>query len=71
MRFSASLRMVVDLGDPDKVLAVLPGGVTGRTLHPHFNDQLASFMSGEKVYWWFSDEAVAEHAAHILVLQPS
>jgi len=27
---SASLRMVVDLGDNDKVLAVLPGGVSGR-----------------------------------------
>ena len=67
---SASLRMVVDLGDPDKVLAVLAGGVTGRTFHPHFNDQLGPFMSGEKLYWWFSDAAIAEHAVHRLVLRP-
>ena len=67
---SASLRMVVDLGDPDKVLAVLAGGVAGRTFHRHFNDQLGPFMSGEKLYWWFSDEAIAEHAANTLVLRP-
>ena len=27
---SASLRMVVDMADPDKILAVLPGGVSGQ-----------------------------------------
>ena len=64
---SASLRMVIDLGDPDKVLAVLPGGVAGRTFHPHLNDQVAPFMSGEKPYWWFSDEAIRRHAVDKLV----
>ncbi len=68
--FSASLRMVIDLGDSDKVLAVLPGGVTGRTFHRHFNDQVGPFMSGEKLYWWFSDEAIAEHTVHKLLLKP-
>ena len=67
---SASLRMVVDLGDPDKVLAVLAGGVTGRTFHRHLNDQVGPFMSGEKLYWWFSDQAIAEHTVHTLVLEP-
>ena len=68
--FSASLRMVVDLGDSDKVVAVVPGGVTGRTFHPHFNDQVAPFMSGEKRYWWFSDNAIRKHAVQELVLNP-
>ena len=68
--FSASLRMVVDLGDSDKVLAVVPGGVTGRTFHPHFNDQVAPFMSGEKRYWWFSDKAIRKHGLQELVLNP-
>jgi penicillin amidase len=67
---SATLRMVVDFNAPDKVLAVLPGGVTGRTFHPHFNDQVAPFMSGEKRYWWFSDRAIEEHAVSTLVLSP-
>ena len=66
--FSASLRMVVDLGDPDKILAVLPGGTVGRTFHPHFNDQLDPYMTGEKLYWWFSDQAIEEHTASKLVL---
>jgi penicillin amidase len=67
---SASLRMVIDLSDPDKVAAVLPGGVAGRTFHRHFNDQVSPFMNGEKLFWWFSDAAIAEHAASTLVLRP-
>jgi penicillin G amidase len=67
---SASLRMVVDLGDEDKVLAVLPGGVSGRLFHPHARDQVKAFMNGDKVYWWFSDKAIKEHARTRLELVP-
>jgi len=66
-----SLRMVADLGDPDKVLAVLPGGVAGRLFHPHTEDQIDPFMKGKKVYWWFSDRAIQEHAVATLVLEPA
>lgn len=67
---SASLRMVADLGDPDKILAVLPGGVAGRQFDPHTSDQVKSFMDGTKVYWWFSDKAIREHTRHTLTLSP-
>ena len=67
---SASLRMVADLSDPDKILAVLPGGVSGRQFDPHTTDQIAPFMNGEKVYWWFSDKAIKEHTRHTLTLNP-
>lgn len=67
---SASLRMVADLGDPDKILAVLPGGVCGRTFHPHQKDQIEPYMRGDHVYWWFSDKAIKEHARHTLELKP-
>lgn len=67
---SDSLRMVADLADPEKVLAVLPGGVSGRTFHPHATDQIKPFMSGEKMYWWFSDEAIRDHAKMTLILVP-
>lgn len=70
INLSASLRMVADMGDPDKVLAVLPGGVTGRLFHPHTTDQIEKFMSGEKAYWWFSDAAIAAHAETTLTLKP-
>jgi len=68
--FSASLRMVADLNDPDKVLAVLPGGVSGRVFHPHANDQIEAFISGEKQYWWFSDDAIGLHARSEMMLRP-
>jgi len=67
---SASLRMVADLGDDDKVLAVLPGGVSGRLFYPHTKDQIKAFMSGKKVYWWFSDTAIQAHSKTTLVLSP-
>jgi len=70
IKISASLRMVADLADPDKILAVLPGGVAGRQFDPHTTDQIAPYMNGEKVYWWFSDKAIKEHARHTLTLNP-
>ena len=66
----ASLRMVADLSDKEKIHAVLPGGVTGRTFNVHQKDQVEKFMSGEKMYWWFSDKAIDEHAQSKLVLKP-
>ncbi len=67
---SASLRMVVDMADPDKILAVLPGGVSGRQFDPHSTDQIEPFMNGEKRYWWFSDNAIKAHTRHTLILKP-
>jgi penicillin amidase len=67
---SASLRMVADLDDEEKVIAVLPGGVSGRLFHPHTEDQIESFVKGEKVFWWFSDKAINEHAKSTLDLNP-
>jgi len=67
---SAALRMVIDLGDPDKVLAVLAGGVTGRTFSPYFTDQLDSYMNGDKQYWWFSDEQINAHKSSELIFRP-
>lgn len=70
VKLMASLRMVADLGDTDKVLAVLPGGVTGRQFNPHTTDQIEPFIDGKMVYWWFSDKAIAAHAKHQLTLRP-
>jgi penicillin G amidase len=64
----AALRMVADLSDEDKILAVLPGGVCGRLFHPHTKDQIEAFMNGDKVYWWFSDKTIKEHSKAVLTL---
>lgn len=65
-----SLRFVADLGDPDKVLAVIPGGVSGRLLDPHLNDQLPSWLSGEINYWWFSDESINANMHQEITFSP-
>lgn len=67
---SAALRMVVDFSDPDRVMAVLPGGVTGRVFHPHHTDQIDAFLSGAPAYWWFSDAAIAAHTRTTMTLAP-
>ena len=66
----ASLRMVVDLGDKDKVAAVLPGGVSGRQFTTHFHDQTKAFLKGDKLYWWFSDKQIEEHKKTEQILSP-
>ncbi|MCP4722371.1 MAG: penicillin acylase family protein, partial [Desulfobacteraceae bacterium] len=66
----AALRMVVDFADNEKVVAVLPGGVSGRTFDPHQKDQIDAFMSGKKMFWWFSDKAIDKNAKSTLVLNP-
>ncbi len=68
---SAALRMVVDLGDPDKIMAVLPGGASGRLFDPHYKDQVEPFMNGEARYWWFSDEKIKKNVRTKLRLLPS
>lgn len=70
VQYSATLRMVIDLADNDKVLAVSPGGVSGRTFTPHFTDQIDAYMNGDKMYWWFSDAKIQEHGVSTLVLRP-
>jgi penicillin amidase len=67
---SAAIRMVVDMADPDKIMAVLPSGVAGRQFSKHQTDQVAAFMDGQVLYWWFSDEAIEKNAKHSLLLKP-
>lgn len=65
-----SMRFVADLSDPDKVWAVLAGGVSGRQFDPHLKDQVGPWLSGEPHYLWFSDEAIEAHAQSALLLTP-
>jgi penicillin amidase len=44
--------------------------VSGRLFYPHTKDQVDAFMSGEKVYWWFSDRAINDHSHTKLELTP-
>ena len=68
--FSAALRMVADLSDNDKVMAVMSCGVSGRQFRTHTTDQIEPYMNGEKRYWWFSDRMIREHGRDVLNLVP-
>jgi len=67
---TASLRMVADLSDDDKVVAVLPGGTSGRLFNKNRTNQVDSFINGGKLYWWFSDKEIKNHSEHKLLLTP-
>lgn len=62
--------MVMDRGDPDKIMAVLPGGISERLFYPHSKDQVEPFMNGEVRSWWFSDRIIRENARTIQRLLP-
>ena len=64
----AGLEAPVTVMRDEKVLAVLPGGVSGRLFDKHLKDQIESFTNGNKVYWWFSDAAIKAHCRNTLVL---
>ncbi len=67
---SAALRMAVDLADNDKVMAVIPGGVSGRLFQRHYRDQVDAYLNGEPRYWWFSDAQIAKNAKSKMQLLP-
>ncbi|MEL6694025.1 MAG: penicillin acylase family protein, partial [Pseudomonadota bacterium] len=68
-QWTASLRMTADLNDPDKVRAVLPGGVVGRTFHRNLNDQVEKWADEtSETYWWFSDDAIEANKRSSLML---
>ena len=58
--------------DPEKVRAILPGGVVGRTFDPNLADQNVLWPDKDtETYWWFSDAAIAQHTQSSLVLNPA
>lgn len=69
--FSACMRMVSDMGDKDKVIAVVNGGLSARSFHPFRKNQLDAFHSGEQLFWWLNKDKVKENTEYELVLKPN
>ena len=65
-----SMRVIMDMSDEEKVEAHFPGGVSERWFDPWNKNFLDSWLTGEKRYWWFSDEAIEDHAEYELLMQP-
>jgi penicillin amidase len=68
--YIASARLVMDFADDEKVMAVIPAGPTARQGHPLRTSQLQTYVAGQWLPWWRSEEKIAEHAQHTLRLLP-
>jgi penicillin amidase len=63
-------RQIVDLGDPDNALGVLPTGQSGNPESPHWNDQAGLWASGRYHPMPFTRAAVQREARSALRLLP-
>jgi penicillin G amidase len=70
VQFFASMRLVADLGDDQKVEAVVSGGVVDRQFHPHQKDQLPAWSEGRLLNWWFAPAQVEAKAVRRQQLLP-
>jgi penicillin amidase len=66
-----SWRIVADLGDVDRSMAVLPTGQSGNPTSPHWNDQAARWIAGELRPAPVTRGAVEAAAEHRLALLPA
>lgn len=65
-----SMRMVVDLADRDASTWIHLTGNSGHAFHPHYDDQLEPWSTGETLPFVVGEEAVREAATDELVLTP-
>lgn len=66
----ASCRLIVDLSDLDKSLAVITSGESGHFLSPHYRDQISLYLNSLYHPWVFSEAAVSRAGKRIERLVP-
>ncbi|MCY4528271.1 MAG: penicillin acylase family protein [Chloroflexi bacterium] len=67
---SPSMRMVLDVGNWDENLFVLPGGQSGNPLSPHYDDQFDLWTRGEGIAIPWSPEVVERVTVSTLTISP-
>jgi len=70
VNFFASMRLVADMADDEKVQAVVSGGVVERQFHRNQRDQLPAWSDGRLLNWWLAPKQVEAHALHRQELVP-
>ncbi|MCX7176398.1 MAG: penicillin acylase family protein [Proteobacteria bacterium] len=70
VKYFASMQLVVDFGDPDKIEAILAGGVSERLFQAHQNDQAKLWAAGQRRPWWFNPRQAEANAKSRVVLSP-
>jgi penicillin amidase len=65
-----SMRMVVDLGNPDRSRWISLTGVSGHVASSHYTDQTDLWVQGRTLPWLFSESPIRRAADHVLTLKP-
>ncbi|MEG3627247.1 penicillin acylase family protein [Streptomyces poriticola] len=65
-----SMRMVVNLDDPDKSKWINLTGASGHAYSSHYTDQTDKWAEGELLDWSFTEKAVEDSTSDTLVLKP-
>ncbi|MDQ1347058.1 MAG: penicillin amidase, partial [Acidobacteriota bacterium] len=68
--YGASMRLVNDLGDPDRGISILPGGQSGHPFDEHYDDQLPLYLRCETRPVPWTDEAIEKATVSRLQLTP-
>ncbi|WP_167142845.1 penicillin acylase family protein [Canibacter zhoujuaniae] len=63
-----SMRMAVDMSDPNSATWVISSGASGHPRSPNIKDQLPLWAAGDSLKWAFTPEAVEERSIKILRL---
>lgn len=65
-----STRRLIDFGDPEHSLTVLPTGNSGHPLSPHYGDQVPLYVSGNYREVRYTADQIAAHREHLLKFMP-
>ena len=65
-----SMRMIVDLSNLDASLTVHTTGESGHAYHPHYDDMMSMWATGQYYPMWWSKDAVTSHSVAHLRLEP-
>ncbi len=68
--YGPSMRLVNDLGDPDRALSILPGGQSGHPADSHYDDQLPLYLRLETHPVPWTDAAIEKATVSRLRLVP-
>lgn len=70
MTLGPSMRTIVDFGNINGAMSVIPSGQSGQPLHEHYADQMPMWKNGEYHPMPLEEDAVAQQSKNILYLVP-
>jgi len=68
--YGPSMRLVTDAAEPDRTLALMPGGQSGHPFDPHYDDQIADYLANRPRPFPWSEKAIDAATASRLRLVP-